>query len=248
MATLTRAEMELVALKRSNSYATVDAPFVAADITSALNEAYSVFWERGGGAAKRALHTTAWIEASDDGTGIVTGKIQDIGEILRVWHAALNTSLGRTNGDRELVKVDPSRVNYLRSEAGLAAASVGPATVGVVGKYAKPKIYCAYRKDAGGVAAADVNEFSLEVWPALAGAFYPIEYVPQFVPLTDAGTDCPNVTDIESYDMGLWAAATLAPLSGSADLVPSILASISESGQAALERKISAMLQAKQDR
>jgi len=244
MAVLTAAEISDIMLDRANANATVDAPLVTAERFRFMNEAYADVWEIGGGATKRATNANAWNEASDPGTGFMTGKLTEVGEILRVWRSGTIGSLGRTNGDTELVKVDPARISHLRSWGGLAVASATPN--GQVGEYAAAKVYAAQRHDAAAV-AADANKFDIEVWPALTGVYYPIEYVLQFVPLA-ADSDVPNVTDIESRDIPLLAAARIAPLVDRGDLVQSILLDISERTQKVLERRLSALLEPRSDR
>src|SRR3990172_3583186 len=216
---LTAAEISDIMLDRANANAAVDAPLVTAERFRFMNEAYADVWEIEGGAAKRATHANAWNEASDDGTGFLTGKLTEIGEILRVWSSGTAGSVGRTNGDIELVKADPPPINYLPSWGGLAVGSATP--IGQVGEYATPKVYCAYRHDSAAV-AANANKFDMEAWPALTGRYYPIEYVLQFVPLA-ADADVPNLTDVGSRDVALLAAARIAPLVDRGDLVQSIL-------------------------
>jgi hypothetical protein len=89
------------------------------------------------------------------------------------------------------------------------------------------------------------NRLKMALWPPVASRFVPIMYLSQFVPLVAAGT--PDVNDLESRDIALLAAVRIAPLVGKAHLVPSIMADISDRTAKALERKLSALLEAKQN-
>jgi hypothetical protein len=180
--------------------------------------------------AKAIKHTDAWDEASTSATtGKLTGKVVDVGDIIMVFRTA--TDVVPDADDPVLDPVDPARIYYLRQSTGL-------------GGYGSSKLYAAVR-DAT-TTAADVNRVLLELYPAVASEFIGMHYIPQFTVLADGET--PNVNDLESRDIAYIAAMRLAPLMGRASMLPSIALMISRRTQLGLERKIEALLHARQDK
>lgn len=97
------------------------------------------------------------------------------------------------------------------------------------------------------VAATD--SFTDTITFTYSNVFIPIHYEPQFLPLTGsaAATEAPNVNDLESVDIGLMAAAEIAPTLGRAELVMSIVQDMSAIGQKIMMRKMSAVSDAMQN-
>lgn len=237
MATLTYTEMSDLFLDRLQANVTTDGPLSAAEILRRLNEAYATVWELSGGAITNVTGaSTTWTPAPTIATdGKLVGVLRDINEIMHV--GATTVGVSAVLGDAsvfELDRVEKSRIVWLRSSSG-------------VGTYAIPQMYAVTRVRASSDVAANVGRYDLDVWPGIVGYYFPMEYVKQFAPLAGSGTDVPDVNDIESRDIPLLAALSTAPLVGRAEFAPGIAADISQRTQQALERKMSALIQAKQD-
>jgi hypothetical protein len=114
-----------------------------------------------------------------------------------------------------------------------------------LGSYTKPKLYAVTRNYTTTV--ADVNKIRLDVWPGVTGIYLPIHYIPQFTAIDSATVTTPAVNDIESRDIGLLAASRMAQLMGRHELVPGILADISQRTAEGLERKMASLMHGRQD-
>jgi hypothetical protein len=228
VAVLTETEINALVKDRCAINVSTDVPVSTAELLRFVNEAYADVYAVAGGGLLAAKHTDAW----DDGNmnnGFTTSKLTTIEELLTVFETA--TDALPDDDDTVLDKTDLAHIQYLRSSSGY-------------GGYGSLKLYSATR--IATTTSADINTIRLDVWPTIASKFVGIHYVPQFTPLT-AG-DEPNVNDLESRDIALLAAMKIAPLVGRAELVPSIAVDVSRRTSLALERKISAMLEGKQDK
>ena len=137
-----------------------------------------------------------------------------------------------TASTTELDRVPLSRIQWLRRN-GTAMPT-----------YLVPKEYSITRMVA--TAPTLVNQVQLDWWPSVSGFYFPIEYVPQFAEIDSATVTTPALNDIEARDGGLICAARLAQAVGRFELVDGILADISERTRIALNRKLSAMADARQ--
>ena len=97
-------------------------------------------------------------------------------------------------------------------------------------------------------ATSSTNLLRAEFWPDATGALYfPAHYIPQFTEMT-AGSDVPDVNDTEAYDIAHLAALWNAVAIGRDDLAETIAMKISEGTQAMFDRKVAAMIDARQNR
>lgn len=238
MATLTLSALQTLALDRIQANVSTDLPFTTAEQIRFINDAYADVWEISGGALARATGSTVWATqpTSASTNGIFTSSLTTIAEIREVFASTSSSSTGDVDaGDTLLNPVDLSEVLFMRANATH------------FGGYAKPKIYAVTRNHT--TTPGDVNKLRLDIWPDIVADIYlPVHYVPQFTDLDASTVTTPAVNDIESRDIGLLAASRMAPLIGRAELVPSILADISERTRLGLARKLTAMLDAKADR
>jgi hypothetical protein len=239
MANLIYSEMSTMFLGRlqSNVATDPDAPFTAAEILERLNDAYATLWElSGGGVTNVTGAATTWTPSPTTLTdGKLVGVLRDIKEVMHLGATtASNTAVMGDAGVFELDPVEKSQIVWLRSNS-------------TIGAYAVPTMFSVTRVRASSDVAANVGRYDLDVWPGVAGYFFPMEYVRQFVPLAGAGTDVADVDDLESRDIPLLAALTACPLGGRAELAPSIAAEISQRTQQAMERKRKALISADQD-
>lgn len=231
MAVLAYSALQNLFLDRAGANVTTDAPVSAAEIARFLNEAYADVWEISGGSIKSVASATAWTSAQT-ATGVVVGILTDINEVIRMWASTTSGSVGVSTDDNELDRVELSHVQWLRKSS-------------LTGTYARPKVYALTRLAT--TTPASVGLLRLDYWPSVTGFYFPMEYQPQFTEIDSSTVTTPDVNDLESRDIGLLAAARLAPLIGRAELVPSILADVSERTAKALERKMAALLSADQD-
>ncbi len=234
MAVLTVAQSDDLIKDRAGFNVSVDSPVSAAELLRFQNEAYADMWEIEGGSRKVVAHATAWsVSPTADTSGVLVGILADINEILRVWQSSTSGSVGDTAGDVELIgPVDLARIRWERSK--------GTA----LGIYTGTKIWAATRMAT--TTAADVNKMRLDVYPGVSGAYYPIEYIPQFTPVT-TGTDVYDLTDLGSRDLVLLAALKIVPLLGRSELYAGIANDISERTRLALERKYGSLSSGDQD-
>lgn len=233
MAVLIYSELAILAQERAGVYVSsgVDSPVDPTALARYLNDAYASVYEISGARIKTVASATAWTTAST-ATGVVAGILTDVADVIRVWASTTSGSVGQSTGDVEIERVELSEIHARRSMSGLPT-------------YLVPKLYAVHRKATTTV--ADVNKLQLDYWPSVTGFYLPTQYAAQFTPIDSATVTTPDVNDIESRDIALLAAARIAPLAGNAELVPSILADLSSNTQAALQRKLRAMLDAKQD-
>jgi hypothetical protein len=127
---------------------------------------------------------------------------------------------------------DLQHIQALRSAQGL-------------GTYARPVMYWITRL-ATTVPGA-VGLLQLDYFPGATGFYFPIHYVPQFTVLDAATVTTPDVTDLESQDIYLLAAASLAPLMDRRDLIEGLYADLSDRTRQAKVASDKAMTKAKQD-
>lgn len=232
MAVLVYSELKNLAFDRAQVNVTVDAPISDTEFARFINDAYSDIWPPSGGRLKTVASATAWTSAQT-ATGQVVGILTDVEDIRHVWASTTSGSVGVSSGDYELDRVELSRIFALRADGS------GYPT------YLKPREYAISRKAT--TTPASVNLLQLDYWPSVTGYYLPIAYVPQFTPIDSATVTTPDVNDIESRDIALLAASRIAQAVGRAELVPGILADISTRTQTAIQRKLEALLDARQD-
>lgn len=233
MAVLTYSALSDLVLDRVQANTSTDAPISAAEMARMLNDSYAVVWQISGGSVKSVASATAWTPAQSSGTtGVATGLLTDIEEIIHAWATTTSGSTGGGATDFEMDRVELSQVEFYRRNTGQ-------------GTYAVPKMYAITRLAT--TTPADVNKVRLDYYPGVTGLYFPIEYVPQFTPIDSVTITTPDCNDLESRDIALIAAMRFAPLLGRAELVPAIAMDVSEATQKALERKWSALMQGKQD-
>jgi hypothetical protein len=235
MAVLLYSEISDLVLDRIQANVATDAPFTAAEILRHINEAYADVYQISGGGFKLVAASNIW---SGGGTASLAAQrallpsIQTIDQIIQVWASTVVTSDGAESGDVPLDRVDYATINRLHASSGL-------------GTYATPKVYAIIR----GVATdTTTNLPTLYWWPSKAGFYFPASYVELFDPFDGGASDYPNVNDIESRDIALLAAARMAPLVGASEFVPAIMMDVSERTRAALDRKLQALMDARQDK
>lgn len=231
MAVLTLAQIKLLMLDRAQANVATDAPATVAEQERFINEAYADLWEISGGSVKRVASATAWTSAST-ATGIVAGILTDIAEVISLFQTTVSGSTG-SETDTELDQVELGYIKHVRGAFGYS-------------NYSVPKLFALTRTAT--LTPADVGKLRLDYWPSVTGFFFPVHYRPQFTILDDTVVTTPDVNDLESRDIGLLAAAKLAPLIGRAELVPSILADVSQRTSEMLERKLRSLVSADQDR
>lgn len=235
MAVLTYANLKNLAFDRAQVNVTTDAPVSDTEFARFINEAYSDVWQISGGRPKTVASATAWTSANS-ATGQVTGILTDVEDIIHVWASTTSGSVGTSAGDTELDRVELSYIMALRAD-GVGLPTYAATT--------PPKVYALSRKAT--TTPASVNLLQLDYWPSVTGFFLPIMYVPQFTEIDSATVTTPDVNDLESRDIGLLCAARIAQMVQRNDLVPGILADVSMRTQAALARKMAALMDGKQD-
>lgn len=231
MAVLIYSEIETLMLDRAVASASTGAPVSTAEKNRLVDEAYVDIYEVSGGGIKKVASATAWTSAQV-ATGVVQGILTDIREPMHLFATATSGSIGVPGTDSEvtLPKGGLPYINFLRQSSGH-------------GTYSVPKMAAIVRLDSVNV-AADVGKVVLEYWPSVTGFYFPLHYVPMFTPLAGSANLKPNVTDLESRDIGLIAAARLAISIDRQDLVPGILADISQRTAKGLAEKLKAMMSA----
>lgn len=241
MGTLTYTNIQDLVLDELQANVTTDAPIVitaGGELERAINDALAQVWEASGGTLTAATHATLWNETVAAGTQTLTGKLASIEEILHLWFSGTSGSTGYTAGDFELQVAELSLIHWLRSNGG---SGVG------VGLYSKPQYYAVTK--AATVTPANVNKFTIEYWPPSTGVgFFPAHYIPQFSAIDAATVTTPDLNDIQSRDVAYLCAFNLAERFGRAEFKPGIMAKLSEATRLMLDRKLSSMVDAKQDR
>jgi len=233
VAVLLYSEISDRALDRIQANVATDPPFTAAEIGRHINEAYADVFEISGGGVLQASHAAVWtVNVSGIGS-FVNSVLHTISEIVTCCAAVAGSTTCGKSTDVPLDRVEFSKISALRAAAGL-------------GSYLRTKVYSIRRLDSA--TPGDIPSIGLDVWPYVAADFFPVDYIPLFQTISAAGVTTPSVSDIESRDISLLAAARMAPLIGRAELVPSIIMDVSERTKKALDRKLSALLDARQDR
>ena len=234
MAVLLFTEISDLALDRVQVNVATDPAFTAAVIARAINDAYADVFEISGGGIISATHTTIW-EVYDTTAYSTKASITNrIREVVRAYETEVNTVTGGASAAyRILERVEQERVLYLQR-------------MGRVLNYATTKCYSITRINE--TDETRIPRLRLDVYPAGLTAFYPIDYIPQFTEIDAATNTQPSCTDLESRDIALLTAARLAPLAGRHDLVPSIMADVSERTARALEARFASLADARQDR
>ena len=234
MATPSYSELKSLAFDRAGINVTTDAPIDDTTFARYVNDALRDVWEMSGGRIKIVASATAWTNANS-ATGVVTGILTDIAEVRHVWASTVSGSVGVSSGDVELDIVDFARIQYLRSASGLPtyATTVAPKE-------------CSISRLATSTPAS-VNLVRLDYFPGNTGFYMPIAYLPQFAEIDSATVTTPDMDDILARDGGLMCAARLCQIVDRMDLVPGIMADISQRTQEAMARKRSAQVDARQD-
>lgn len=239
MATLTYTEVETMIKYALVANTSTDAPIAAAEYLEAINHSYQVVWEASGGRLSRKNHVDAWSSASlASGEFMLTGDLTDIADVEVMFYSTTQTSVGDQTTDKPLHQVKWGVLQHRRGSSAYGSASQ---------VYGTPQIWAPAKLVALDT-SSDINKLTVYVWPPASGtAYFPIHYRPQFVPMDGGSTDTFNLTDIETRDVGWYAAMLLAPRIGRAELLPQFALNLSESTQKSLERKLAAMLDAAQD-
>lgn len=233
--TVTQIDTETKNLLQANVVSGIDPPFTAAQYLEAYNAAYQDIWMESGGRLKKAASATAWSVATTTTSGIMTGILDSIEEILQAWFTATSGSTGGTEGtDFPIRETEKAEINFWRGWNGAQGA------------YASIQMYSVDRLQT--TTDADKNKMQLDFWPAIASVYIPIQYVQQFVPFTAVDTTIPELTDAESRDIPLFAAASLAPRMSRWDLIDGLLRQVSRRNQPIVERRARSQDFAKQNR
>lgn len=232
MAVLVYSELSTAFLDEIGANAATDAPLSSTEIARYLNDAYADVWELSGGSVKNVDSATAWTSAQT-ATGVVTGILTDIREVIHVYASTTSGSVGVTSGDNVLDRVELSQVEFFRHS-------------NVTGTYDRPKIYALSR--IATTTPASVNLMQLNYWPSVTGYYFPIKYIPQFTPIDSVTVTTPDVDDIGSRDIYLLAAFRAAPAVGNAHLVPTIASRFSQRLSEWMTRKDSAAVSGDQNR
>lgn len=173
------------------------------------------------------------------GTGIPNNtqvrSVESTSSLTMTRAATDSTSNSRTfspTTGTPLVKRDLQYIQGLKSAQGL-------------GTYARPAAYSLTRM--ASVVPGSVGIIRIDYHPVVAGFYLPIHYVPQFTVLDAATVTTPDVTDLESQDIYLLAAASLAPLCDRHDFIDGLMADLSDRTRQAKLTSDLAMTKAKQD-
>lgn len=233
MATLTGAEIAALALDRAQANVSTDLPITTTEQLRFINDAYATVYEVSGGRTLKVASATAWTSAQL-ATGVVAGILTDVAEIKTLWASTTSGSTGASSGDYPLRKVEMEVIQARRG-----------ASTGTYGTYSRPMEYATMRLSTS--TAADVNKLELHYWPPVTGFYFPILYLAEFTPLTALDTSKPNVNDLESRDIALLAAVTYSQLMSRHDLVPGLLMDVSEKTRLGLERRSTALMDARAD-
>ena len=209
----------------------LDSPLVEAEFARFINDALRDVWEMSGGRVKNVASATAWTSAQT-ATGVVTGVLADIEEILHVWASTTSGSVGVSANEVEVERKDLSYIQYLR------ANSAGYPT------YLVPKFYALTRLST--VTPASVNLLQLDYWPSVTGFYLPIKYMPQWQEIDGVTVTVPDLDDTWARDGGLLCARRLAASYGREEFIQGIEEDYSQRMQEALARKQSSKVDAKQ--
>lgn len=226
MSVLTVTEIRTLALERLQANVDVDPPFDDTQILGHINDAYADVWEIWGGALKRVAGATLWTpQPAVDLGGTFTSVLTDIDDVREVFYSITPGSVGDVvAGDTVLEPTTYSTIMRIRENQGM------------FGSYARPMLYAI--GPGFSTVPADANKLQLDVWPGKIGANFPTHYVPQFTLLDYVTVTVPSVNDLASRDIGLLAAVRMGPLSGRAELVPGIMADVSQRTQEGIARKL----------
>jgi hypothetical protein len=232
---LTVTEIDSLALGMIQAKVTTNAPFDTARKLEAYNNAYQEIWSLSGGRKKNVTSVTAWAAAQTTTSGIMTGILDNVEDVLHAWYTTASASTGGTEAtDFEIVKADRGEILWNRARNA------------TLGTYGTIQMFSFVRGQTA--TNADKNKGQLDFWPAIATLYIPIEYVQQFVPFTAINTDFPELTDIESRDLAYLAALELAPLASRGEFMETVAARISNVNQILVARRFGADLDARQDR
>jgi hypothetical protein len=209
----------------------LDSPVTDVEFARFINDALRDVWEMSGGRMKNVASATAW-NSAQTATGVVTGILTDIAEIIHVWASGTSGSVGATATDVEVERKDLSYIQFLRANA------AGFPT------YLVPKFYALTRLST--VTPASVNLLQLDYWPSVTGFYLPIKYMPQWQEIDGTSVTTPDLDDIWARDGGLLCARRLAASYGREEFIPGIEADYSQRMQEALARKQSSKVDAKQ--
>jgi hypothetical protein len=231
VAVLVYSAIKNLAFDRAGVNVTTDAPISDTVFARFVNDAYADVYAISGSRIKNVASATAWTSAQT-ATGVVTGILTDVEELLHVYASGTSGSVGVTAGDSELDKVEASFGEYLRHS-------------NATGTYAVPKFYWIDRLATA--TPASVGLLTLNYWPGVTGFYLPIKYAAQFTEIDSATVTTPDVNDLESRDIGLLTAVRICQDQDHYERVPGIIADISQRTAELLQRKLAAMMHAKQD-
>lgn len=227
MAILLLSEIRTLALNRLQANVSTDAPVTTAQLDEQINDSYSELWEVAGASTKKSTHATLWTPSpAVAGTLALAGQVSNFKELLRVYLSGTVGSVGQTAGDVELDRMEMAELMYRRRTSDL---------------YGNTVAYAVERLEPD--AAADIGKITIQLWPAASATqYFPAHYVRNRTTLVNA-SDVPDVTEGESRDIALMAAMKLAPLVGRQELVPGIIADITQKTRSALDSKFRALLE-----
>lgn len=228
MAVLTQTEQTTMLKEALIANVSTDAPFDSTQLQEALNHAYQMLWEEEGGGIREVDSATAWTSAQT-ATGRVVGILQTIKEVTTLFASSSSGSTGITAGDKVLRRVEYPVLQWYRGN------------YGGVPTYTAPKVYSLIRLANTTPSSSNVGLLQLDYFPGVTGFYFPVHFVPQFVPLNGTTVTQADLTDIASRDMVWLAAIDLVVSEGRAELVPKFELQLSRGAQDMLKRKAEAL-------
>src|SRR5207344_2049572 len=113
---LTVTEIDTLALDLIQANVAVNAPFTAARKLEAHNNSYQDIWTLSGGRKKSVTSATAWTAAQTTTSGIMTGLLDNVEDVLHAWYTSTAGSTGGTEGvDFEIRKVERGELLWKRA-------------------------------------------------------------------------------------------------------------------------------------
>jgi len=234
MATLVYSDIANRAKDRVAANVSTNAPVDATTLDRFINSAWAKVWQFSGGRTKQVASATAWTNAQTATDGKAVGILTDVEEITNVFASTTSGSTGDASGDVQLDRVEINELQFWRRTTPRPS-------------YAVPKLYAITRTATA--TPASVNLLRIDWWPYVTsgtGFYLPTWYVPQFTPIDSATVTTPDCNDLESLDIALLTAMSLAPLLNRPELVAEIEAELSDNTRLGLERRRRAQMDGKQ--
>lgn len=231
--TITQINTETKTLLQAT--ASTDPPFDSSQYLDAHNYAYQQVWMESGGRLKKVASGTAWSSATTTTSGVMTGILDSIEEILQAWWTASAGSTGGTEGtDFVIRETEKAEINFWRGR------NAGSGSYGTIQMYSVDRLQTA--------TDADKNKMVLDFWPAIASVYIPIHYVPQFVPFSAIDSTIPELDDAQARCVSLISAIRLAPLEARWDFLEGYFRELAMLNKPLAERIARAQDFAKQNR